>query len=166
MSQISEAKRARKGDLYQDDFHAWTFEQARRLRNGEAFDTKNVAEELEDLGRSQQQQLVNRLAVLLAHMLKWEHQPKKRSPSWTASMREQRIRIRRLLLNMPSLRARLPKSVEEAYEIAIAFASSETGIVEEDFPRECPYTFAEILPDDAAPPLRRARHGRSKKTSQ
>jgi hypothetical protein len=163
MSQISQEKHARTADSYEVDFHAWTFEQARRLRAGEAIDAQNVAEELEDLGRSQQQQLVNRLAVLLAHMLKWEFQPKKRSQSWTASISEQRVRIRRLMAKMPSLRAHLAESIAEAYEIAVTFASAETKIVEEDFPQKCPYAPAEILPESASLNLpRKARKATQK----
>ena len=51
--------------LYDTDFHAWTLEQARRLRDGEPVDAENIAEELETLGRSEEQELTNRLAVLL-----------------------------------------------------------------------------------------------------
>ena len=131
--------------LHETDFHAWAFEQARKLRTGEAIDAENVAEELEDLGRSQQQQLENRLAVLLAHLLKTEFQPDKLSPSWTATIKEQRLRIDRLLTKMPSLKARLEESISDAYAIAVTFASAETRIVEEDFPSECPYTVDQIL---------------------
>ena len=131
--------------LYETDFHAWVLEQAERLRAGEPIDAENIAEELESLGRSQEQQLVNRLAVLLVHMLKYEFQPDKRTPSWTATMKEQRKRVDRLLRKMPSLRSKLDESVTDAYGIAITFASVETGIVEEDFPSKCDYTVQEIL---------------------
>ena len=50
--------------LYETDFYAWTQEQARKLRAGEGVDAANIAEELETLGRSEEQQLTNRLAVL------------------------------------------------------------------------------------------------------
>jgi hypothetical protein len=131
--------------LYETDFHAWVLEQAERLRAGEPIDAENIAEELETLGRSEEQQLVNRLAVLLAHMLKYEFQPDKPTPSWTATMKEQRKRVDRLLRKMPSLRSKLDESITDAYGIAITFASVETGIVEEDFPSKCAYTVQEIL---------------------
>jgi hypothetical protein len=127
------------------DFHAWTFEQARKLRAGEAIDAENVAEELEDLGRAEQQQLENRLAVLLQHMLKWEHQPERRSPGWAATMKEQRRRVNRLLAQNPSLKAGLAATIREAYITAVTFAAAETGILEEDFPAGCPYPDQEIL---------------------
>lgn len=132
-------------NLYETDFHAWAFEQAQKLRAGEPIDTENVAEELEDLGRNKQQQLENRLTILLAHLLKWEFQPDKRSPSWMGTIREQRRRIAKLLTKMPSLKTRLDESITDAYAIAITLASVETMIVEDDFPDECPYTIEQIM---------------------
>jgi hypothetical protein len=131
--------------LYHTDYYAWALEQARKLRQGEPVDAGNIAGELEDLGRSQRQQLVNRLAVLIAHLLKWEHQPALRSRSWTGTIREQQKRIQRLLEDMPSLQMALRASIAEAYSIAVTFASTDPGIVEEDFPVECPYSLDDLL---------------------
>ena len=82
---------------YETDFHQWAFEQAQRLRSGEPVDVENVAEELETLGRSEERELTNRLAVLLQHMLKCERQPERRNAGWDATIKEQRRRIARLL---------------------------------------------------------------------
>jgi len=62
---------------YEDDFYAWTVEQARLLRSGElsAIDAANVAEEIESMGRSDRRAIESRLAVLLTHLLKWQMQP-------------------------------------------------------------------------------------------
>ena len=64
---------------YSTDLHAWAFEQVPRLRAGKAVDIENIAEELENLGRSQEEQLTNRLAVLIQHLFKCEHQPDRRT---------------------------------------------------------------------------------------
>ncbi|HUS04742.1 MAG TPA: DUF29 domain-containing protein [Bryobacteraceae bacterium] len=125
---------------YETDFHAWTFEQARRLRAGEPVDVENVAEELETLGRSEQEQLTNRLAVLLQHVLKSEFQPEKKTAGWDATIKEQRRRVNRLLEENPSLRRKLPECITRAYQTAVTFASVETGMLEEDFPATCLYT--------------------------
>ena len=61
-------------------------------------------------------------------------------------MAEQRRRIARLLRKMPSLNPKLAESITDAYGIAVTFAGVDAGIVEEDFPNECPYNVAEILP--------------------
>ena len=66
---------------YEKDFHAWTLENAALLRQRRfaEIDVDNIAEELENMGRSERHELVNRLAVLLAHLLKWRFQPARRS---------------------------------------------------------------------------------------
>lgn len=64
---------------YDQDFYAWTYDQAAKLRSGQLteLDRENIAEELETLGRSEKRELVNRLTVLLTHLLKWQFQLKK-----------------------------------------------------------------------------------------
>ncbi|HUQ90087.1 MAG TPA: DUF29 domain-containing protein [Bryobacteraceae bacterium] len=133
------------GTNIHDDFHAWAFEQARRLRAGEPVDADHIAEELETLGKSQEQQFVNHLAVLIQHLLKSEYQPEKATGGWQATIREQRRRIARLLAHNPSLKPKIPDAIAEAYEIAIIFASVGTGIIEDDFPITCQYSEEQIL---------------------
>src|SRR3954449_12994179 len=113
---------------------------------GRAGRRRNVAEELETLGRSEERELTNRLAVLLQHMLKCEHQPERRTAICDATIKEQRRRIARLLGENPSLKPKLPECVRDAYATAITFASVGTGMLEEDFPADCPYPLDEILP--------------------
>jgi hypothetical protein len=47
------------------DFYAWTQEQAQLLRNGQfnQIDFRNIAEEIEDMGRSEKRELESVLAV-------------------------------------------------------------------------------------------------------
>ena len=56
---------------YEQDFYAWVNEQAALLRAGqlERVDIGNIAEEIESMARSEQRELVNRLAVLLLLLL-------------------------------------------------------------------------------------------------
>jgi hypothetical protein len=61
-----------------------------RQRRLAEIDIDNIAEELESMGRSEKRELVNRLAVLLTHLLKWRSQLNRRSNSWRYTMREQR----------------------------------------------------------------------------
>ena len=72
---------------YERDFYSWLMEQARHLRQSrlDALDRDNLAEEIESLGREQFNKLVSALRVLMAHMLKWDHQPSLRSRSWVLS---------------------------------------------------------------------------------
>src|SRR5690242_16652631 len=88
-------KKAVTADLYETDFYRWTAEQAELLRAGRlnAVDITHIAEELDALGRSEKRELVSRLSVLLAHLLKWQHQPSRRRKSWRLSIENARIDI-------------------------------------------------------------------------
>ncbi len=93
------------GAEYEHDFYSWLMEQARHLREGrfEALDCDNLAEEIESLGREQFNKLVSALRVLMAHVLKWDHQTTLRSRSWILSIQEQRLEIADVLSDNPSL---------------------------------------------------------------
>ena len=62
---------------YDADIIAWANEQARLLREGQfsKLDIEHIAEEIEDVGKSEKRELRNSMAVLLAHLLKWQYQP-------------------------------------------------------------------------------------------
>ncbi|RIK33423.1 MAG: DUF29 domain-containing protein [Chloroflexi bacterium] len=139
--------------LYDSDFYAWTQNQADLLRQGDfrRLDLDNLIEEIEDMGKSQQRQLESRLVVLIAHLLKWQFQPDKRSRSWQATIRIQRIRLHKLLRENPSLRAQLDQVIIEAYEVAVEAAWGETGLDSTVFPTTCPYTAEQILDADFLP---------------
>jgi len=135
--------------LYERDFYAWANEQAALLRAGrlDAADIENIAEEIESMGRSEKRELVNRLAVLLLHLLKWHYQPGFRSRSWTLTIKEQRRRLARHLRDNPSLRSMLDEAITDAYGDALIEAERETGRLEETFPPDSPFTFDQIMDD-------------------
>jgi Domain of unknown function DUF29 len=66
------------------DFHAWLLEQASALRNQQydRVDWQNLAEQLDSMARAERRELRSRLTTLLAHLLKWRYQAKRRSRSW------------------------------------------------------------------------------------
>ena len=136
-------------NVYESDFYAWAMEQAAllRARRFEAADIDNIAEEIESMGRGEWRELVNRLAVLLLHLLKWQFQPGFRSPSWSATIREQRIRQRSHMRDNPSLKAKLDESFAEAYELAVVGAARETGFPDSVFPKTAPYRFEQAADD-------------------
>jgi hypothetical protein len=138
---------------YERDFHAWAMEQAGLLRAGRLADADivNIAEEIESMGRREKGELVSRLGVLLAHLLKWQIQPALRSNSWQLTIREQRRRIDRHLRDNPSLRAKLDEAIADAYGDALLDAQRETGLAEAAFPAACPWTSTEILGDRFLP---------------
>ena len=55
---------------YHADVVAWAQEQARLLREGQfgALDIEHLAEEIEDVGKSEKRELRSRMTILLAHL--------------------------------------------------------------------------------------------------
>ncbi len=90
---------------------AWASEQARLIRAGrfDLLDREHIAEEVEDVGKSEQRELATRMAVLLAHLLKWQHQPERRGASWEVTISSQRQRMVRRLGKEGTDSARLPQ---------------------------------------------------------
>ncbi len=138
---------------YEDDVVAWSTEQARFLREGrlELLDIAHLAEEIEDLGKSEQRELANRIAVLLAHLLKWQLQPGRRGASWQVTIRNLRRGIARRLEETPSLRPKLsdPDWWAGIWDDATAQAAEETGL--SDFPETCPWASSEVVDQEWLP---------------
>lgn len=143
------------GALYEKDVLAWAQEQAALLRSGRYgdLDIDHIAEEIEDVGKSEQRELANRMAVLLAHLLKWEFQPERRGASWKNTICTQRNRVERRIGRTPSLRTSFddPDWWADAWDDAVDAATRETGIERTDFPETCPWPPDEIMDRDFFP---------------
>jgi len=133
-------------DLYETDFYAWTQKQAElsSQRNLDNLDIDNLIEEIESLGKQQQQELISRLTILIGHLLKWEYQPINRSRSWIRNIREQRKQVTKIIKKNPSLKSILDDAIKEAYSDGIDLAIDETGLGFRTFPSEIPYTWEQI----------------------
>jgi hypothetical protein len=140
------------GTSYEEDIVAWASEQAALLRAGmlHAIDVANIAEEIEDVGRSQQHALGSHLTVLLTHLLKWRFQPGFRSHSWENTIREQRRAIWRQLHKAPSLKHLFDDAdwLESAWADAIQAASNETGL---EIPAGQPWAVDQVLDEAFLP---------------
>jgi hypothetical protein len=146
--------------LYDTDFYRWAMDQAEALREAsrlnlnapKALDWENLAEEIESLGRSDVRELRSRYRQLLMHLLKWVHQPERRSVSWLGSIDHQRMEIGDLLEGSPSLEARLPEIYERAYRDARQLAARQTRLPLAIFPEACPFTIEQAMDPDFPPP--------------
>lgn len=131
----------------QADLYSWARRQAELLRAGRLsdIDPVGIAEEIDDVGDEQYDKLESALRVLMLHMLKWDHQPDRRSRSWTLTVLEQRRRVERQLRKNPGLKSRLDEALSDAYEDARLEAASETGLPTRTFPEVRPLDYAEIM---------------------
>lgn len=129
------------------DLYSWALRQAELLRAGRLseIDPAGLAEEIDDVGEEQYHRLESALRVLMLHILKWDHQPDRRSRSWTITIREQRRRVGRQLRKNPGLKSRLDEALLDAYEDARDEAASETELSTATFPENRPFEFAEIM---------------------
>ncbi len=138
---------------YDADIIVWAEEQAALLRAGRfsELDISHLAEEIEDVGKSERRELASRLSVLLAHLLKWRYQPDRRGSSWQRTIREQRRAIVSRLKETPSLKTSLKDEnwFDAVWADAVARAIEETGL--DQFPNDCPWPVEAILSPDFLP---------------
>lgn len=149
--------------LYDDDFYLWTQEQAaalRRLADQRAnlpLDLANLAEEVEDWGKSEHAALYGQLVRLLQHALKLEFSPA-RDPrgDWQVSVLDARSQL--ALRMTGAMRRRLLDDLARAYRDARRQAAVELRSHGERLalPQECPYRLTDALADDWWP---ENRHG-------
>lgn len=136
---------------YETDYYGWTQQQGKLLRNKDInlIDWFNIAEEIEDMGRSEKRELESRLEVLIMHLLKWQFQPNLRSRSWQLTIKEQRLRLKKLLSENPSFQSILEEIKDKIYPLAVISAEKETGL--SVFPDTCFYSLQKILSPEFLP---------------
>lgn len=143
------------GTNYETDVVAWAKEQAGFVRSGrfDQLDLEHIAEEIEDVGKNEQRELASRMAVLLAHLLKWEHQPARRSKSWQYTLTTQRKEVAYVISEAPSLRTKFSDErwLDIVWSKAKSQAESETGLDIDTFPEVCPWPISDVLSEDWLP---------------
>ena len=136
-----------RGLSYDTDFYQWSKHQASLLKKGdlEHLDVRNLAEEIESLGKSDKRSLRSHLKILLLHLLKTRYQTKKQTKSWKLSIENARDEIQFILNDSPSLKNSMVRLIQEAYRLARREAFIETGLSIDHFPEKCPWTKSDIL---------------------
>ena len=138
-------------NLYDQDFYAWTHQQAKFLKEKtlDKLDLIHLFEEVESMWASERSELVNRLELLLGHLLKWQFQPTHRGNSWEYTIIEQRDKIH--IAENPSLKSYLDVAFEKGYKYGVLLAAKETKLSRKDFPIVCDWTIEQVLDDDFFP---------------
>jgi len=133
-------------ELYEADETAWLEMMAELIRQGrwDNLDYDHLGEYLSDMARRDRREVESRLVTLLAHVLKWLHQPEQRSGSWRATIIEQRQELTGLVAR-GVLRNHAEAVLADAYARALERAAAETGRPAKSFPGECPYTLEQLL---------------------
>jgi Domain of unknown function DUF29 len=138
-------------ELYDEDFYAWTQEQARALRThfkgDNRLDVEHLAEEVEDLGKSELHAIESFVVQIIAHLLKLDYSghadPR---PHWRAEILNFRQNIDRKIT--PSIRRTVEGELEELYRGGRQVAAAGALVHEPDLirrlPKGCPYDWAAI----------------------
>jgi predicted DNA-binding ribbon-helix-helix protein len=139
--------------LYEQDFYLWLQTNINLLKEGNfaEIDLENLLEELESMGRSDQNALKSNLRIILMHLLKYKYQSKKQTNSWLYTIREHRIRLEDTFKTSPSLYRFFEDIFNESYQDARELAAAETGLSIQIFPLESPFTTEEVLNPDFLP---------------
>lgn len=106
------------------------------------------------MGISEERGITSSLALIIAHLLKWQYQPERRGRSWENTIKREREEVKIRLTDRPGLRRKLSIFREKAYNAAKLQASTETSMNKKTFPEECPYSFEEITNDEFYPEAR------------
>jgi hypothetical protein len=135
--------------LYEHDETAWLEAMAELIRTGrlDEVDYPNLAEYLADMARRDRREVESRLTTLIAHALKWAHQPDRRSGGWKGTIIEQRQELEGLV-RRGVLRNHAEAVLADAYRKGTERAAAETGLPAETFPAACPYTLDRLLSAD------------------
>lgn len=142
--------------LYDEDFYAWTQEQARLLKLGQLSraDIKNLIEEVEDMGRSELRALRSAIKQALLHMVKLAvssaDDPR---AGWQVSVAKQRVEIEDVLGDNPSLQSKVHEVFKEAWPDAKKLAIAELAAFGErpSLPDSCPFSLDQLRRDGFYP---------------
>lgn len=135
--------------LFEQDETAWLEIMAQLAAAGRFadMDYPHLSEYLADMAKRDRREVASRLILLLAHLLKWEYQPERRSGSWQVTILEQRRELRQLLESSTLYKHALAV-LAEAYADARKQAAAKTGLPRGTFPVECPWVLDNLLTDD------------------
>jgi hypothetical protein len=159
---------SRPEQLYEEDFYAWTREQAQALRrlaasrSNVALDFPHLIEEVADLGNSQRDAVRSQLRRIIEHCLKLEYSPAREPRAgWHETVVGARIELEDKL--SATLRRGLQRGLPRLYHQARRSAEASLRVHGRDAaagaqPAECPYRLTDLLRPDWLPA---SRHGLS-----
>jgi hypothetical protein len=135
-------------NLYDDDFYAWTQRQVDLLRRlpvtSNQLDAELLAEEIEDLGRSEIRSAQSFCEHIIEYLLKLEYSGLTGPVGhWQHEIVEWRVQLEKTLT--PGIIAKL--GLSQRYKTALRLLRQQEPPMPQiigQAPRECPYTFDQI----------------------
>ena len=147
------------GPRYEDDFYAWTRHQAAVLRSlpvtDNRFDREHVAEEIEDLGKSERDAVRSQIRRIIEHFLKLAYSPADDPRfDWMGTILDARQTLEDKI--SPTLRHDAVEALSKLYSdarkrAALSLRKYGESAAADSLPRTCPYTLDDILCEDWYP---------------
>jgi hypothetical protein len=140
---------AADGSRYDDDFYAWTQEQAELLRRLPAvsnrLDSLLIAEEIEDLGKSELHTVQSLCEHIIEHFLKLEFSGLEEPVEhWRDEIVEWRVQIEKKITRSIAAKIDLPERYRYALRLLRRFERTAPGFMAR-VPVECPYSLDQII---------------------
>src|SRR5262249_8205852 len=135
--------------LYEEDFYAWTEQQAALLRRlpplGNELDLEHIAEEIEDLGRSDLRAAQSFCEHIIEHLLKLEYSGlEDPADHWRDEIVEWRLQLEKILTRSIVAKLDLPGCYRNTLRLIRRLERDAPGLISR-LPVECPYTFEQIV---------------------
>ena len=135
--------------LYDEDFYAWTQEQAERLRCGgragaNHLDIEHIAEEIEDLGKSELHTCQSLCEHIIEHLLKLEYSGLREPVNhWQREVVEWRLQLDKKLTRSIEAKLDLPARYRVAVKL-LRYIERDVPDLMARVPAECPYSLEQI----------------------
>ncbi len=147
--------------LYEEDFYAWTQQQADLLRRlppaGNALDLENIAEEIESLGRSDLRAARSLCQHIIEHFLKLEYSGlEEPADHWRDEIVEWRLQLEQILTRSIEAKLDMASLYRTALRLVRRLERDVPGLTRR-LPQVCPYTLEQIVSggeEDWFPPPR------------
>ncbi len=161
--QLTHSSSSENAELHEKDFYSWAMRSAELVRQGlfDEVDRESLAEELEDMGKSERRELIGLLGQFFTHAIKHQYLLD-RSPGderkWRVDAQVFWRDAMSVLGDNPGLKGTMDRIIEEAWDKAKGevFRSFEEFDVESDLaaagiPEKCPLPHEAILSGDFLP---------------
>ena len=135
--------------LYEEDFYAWAVQQAELLRRlpltSNSIDAEHVAEQIEDLGRSELRAAQSLVEHIIEHLLKLEFSGlDEPTDHWRDEIVEWRLQLDKTMTASIEAKLDLPVRYRSALRLVRRLERDVPGLAAR-LPRMCPYSLAQIV---------------------
>jgi len=134
--------------LYELDSYLWIEKtiEVLKTQNLNDLDIENLIEELESLGKRDFNKVRSLLRQIMVHLLLleyWSEEYDRNHRHWRGEIVAFRDDLQENLTT--TLKNKLIEEMEQIYSVALNVVINKTGLLQDDIPLDCPYSFQQLL---------------------